>query len=213
VSTLTQRTPGRIGILGGTFDPIHIGHLILAEEARARLQLDCVILVPARLSPLKQETLFSGDERCDMVRLAIESNPAFRLSRVDVDRYGPSYTVETLRQLQAEFGEPAQLFFVLGMDSLTGLSHWRQPEEIIKLARIVAISRPGVAPDMAALEREIPGITGATTLLETLSIGISSTDIRERLEAGLPIRYQVPEAVEAYIRRRYPLQERGHAGG
>lgn len=190
----------RVGLLGGTFDPIHIGHLIIAEEARVRVGLDRVVFIPARVSPLKRDgTFFAIGERCEMVRLAIADNVHFGLSRVDIDRKGPSFTVDTLRALKAEFGQRVTLFFIMGMDSLLSLNRWHRPDEIIRLARIVAISRPGFEPDLAALEADVPGISAATEIISTLRIGISSTDIRRRIVQGLPIRYQVPAAVEAYI--------------
>jgi len=195
----------RIGLYGGTFDPIHIGHLIIAEEARASLQLDRVVFIPARVSPLKRDgTLFSAEERCQMVALAIADNPAFCLSRTDVDREGPSFTVDTLRAMRAEYGPGAELFFVMGMDSLVTLRRWRNPEEIIRLARIIAISRPGYEPDMVALERDVPGISQVTDILPSLQVGISSTELRRRIQASLPIRYQVPDSVEAFIRQIWP---------
>lgn len=197
---VTSERALRIGMLGGTFDPIHIGHLIIAEEARARLHLDRVVFIPARVSPLKREgTLFSSEERCDMVRLAIADNPGFSLSRIDVDREGPSFTVDTLQAFKAEYGKQVDLNFIMGMDSLLSLSHWHRPDEIIRLARLVAISRPGFEPDLTALDADVPGLSAATEVISSLQIGISSTDIRNRIARGWPIRYQVPAAVEAYI--------------
>ncbi|MBM3190748.1 MAG: nicotinate (nicotinamide) nucleotide adenylyltransferase, partial [Chloroflexi bacterium] len=147
----------RLGVLGGTFDPIHIGHLIVAEEARARLGLDRVLFVPANLSPLKAgSTFFSGEERYHMVRLAIEGNPHFAVSRVDLDRTGPSYTVDTLRAIQAEYGPSVQLYFIIGMDALETFAAWHRPEEIIRLTRLVVVSRPGHGADWATLEAEVP---------------------------------------------------------
>jgi nicotinate-nucleotide adenylyltransferase len=188
--------------MGGTFDPIHIGHMIVAEEARVCLALDGVLFVPARISPLKQEdgTLFSAEERWQMVKLAIADNPHFSASRVDLDRHGPSYTVDTLRQLKA-IHRPASIHFILGADSLRSLREWRQPEEIAQLARLVAISRPGYSLGLEELDRDIPGLAAATDVLETLEIGISSSDIRRRLRQGLPIAYQVPRDVERFIYR------------
>ncbi len=190
----------RLGVLGGTFDPIHIGHLIVAEEARVCLMLDTVLIVPARISPLKQEegTLFSAEERWQMVELAIADNPQLLVSRVDLDRQGPSYTVDTLRQIKA-IHRPASLHFILGADSLRSLREWRQPHEIIQLARLVAISRPGYDLGLEELNRDIPGLAAATDVLETLEIGISSSEIRRRLGKGLPIAYQVPRDVERFI--------------
>ena len=198
----------RLGILGGTFDPIHIAHLVIAEEARVMCRLDRVVFVPARVSPLKLQegTLFTTEERFEMVRLAIADQPFFEVSRLDLDREGPSFTVETLRLLRALYPPSVGLFFVMGMDSLVNLHRWVRPDEIIRLARLVVISRPGYTPDLEALDRQVPGLAAATEMLLSLDIGISSTELRRRIQQGLPIRYQVPAAVEAYIYARYPAQ-------
>ena len=191
----------RIGVMGGTFDPIHIGHLIIAEEARCRLRLDRVVFVPAHLSPLKLDdgTLFENEQRYAMVCAAVRSNPAFVVSRVDLDRPAPSYTIDTLRLLRKEFGEQHQYHFVIGADSLVMLGKWRHPERIIELARLAVISRPGFQPDVETLERAIPGIGAATDLLDGLMLDISSSDIRRRIQNGLSIRYLVPDDVLALI--------------
>ena len=191
----------RIGVLGGTFDPIHIGHLVIAEEARVRHRLDRIIFVPAKIPPHKQERSYSAaPHRLWMVALAIQDNPCFEVSRVDLDRQGPSFTVDTLRVLGAEYGDEAELYFVMGVDMLASLDMWHRPEDVIRLARIIAVSRPNHSVDMEALDERLPGIIRATDILETVHIGISSSDLRERVGLGLPIRYQVPACVEAYIR-------------
>ena len=200
----------RLGIFGGTFDPIHIGHLIVAEEARAYLHLNRVIFVPARVSPFKlQGTAFSPEDRFHMVELAIQDNPYFAASRVDIDRQGPSFTVDTLRAMHRQYGPQAQLFFIMGADSLQGMGAWRAPEEIIRLAQLIAISRPGFRIDMRTLEQKIPGISQVTHIIDTLQLGISSTNIRNRLRQGLPIKYQVPAPVEAYIYSHNLVKELG----
>jgi nicotinate-nucleotide adenylyltransferase len=201
---ITQRNESgllRIGIMGGTFDPIHIGHLVIAEEARCRLHLDRVVFVPARISPLKQDdgTLYDDEQRHAMVLAAICSNPAFIASRVDLDRQPPSYTIDTVRLLRSELGEQHQYHFVLGADSLTTLAKWRHPERILQLARLVVVSRPGYRPDVETLEEAIPGITSATDILDGLMLDISSTEIRRRIAAGLSVRYLVPDGVLALI--------------
>lgn len=198
----------RLGILGGTFDPIHIAHLVIAEEARVMCRLDRVLFVPARVSPLKLQegTLFSAEERYEMARLATADHAAFEVSRIDLDREGPSFTFETLRLLREQWA-PARLFFIMGMDSLVNLHRWVRPDEIIRLARLVAVSRPGYIPDLSVLDRQVPGLAQATEMLLSLDIGISSTELRRRITQGLPIRYQVPAPVEEYIRARYPTQE------
>jgi nicotinate-nucleotide adenylyltransferase len=194
----------RLGVFGGTFDPVHIGHLIVAEEARAQLALDRVLFIPARVSPLKPEgTLFTAAERLRMVELAIENNPHFSVSRVDLGRKGPSYTVDTLRIIRDELDGDLELFFIMGADALETLNAWYHPQDIIAMTRIVAISRPGATLDLDALEQDLPGISEATDVIDTLQIGISSTDLRSRLERDLPIKYQVPAAVETFIYEHY----------
>ncbi|MBC7255829.1 MAG: nicotinate (nicotinamide) nucleotide adenylyltransferase [Chloroflexi bacterium] len=206
---LTPQRPIRLGILGGTFDPIHIAHLIIAEEARFFCHLDRVLFMPAYISPLKVQggTLFTPEERYEMACLATADYPRFEVSRLELDREGPSYTVDTLRLLREAYGPETGLFFIMGMDSLLTLPHWVRPQEIVRLARLIVISRPGYQPDLEALERQVPGVRQATEMLLTLEIGISSTELRRRIRQGLPIRYQVPAAVEAFIHARYPLRE------
>jgi nicotinate-nucleotide adenylyltransferase len=191
--------PVRLGVMGGTFDPIHIGHLAIAEEARVRLALDEVLFVPARVSPLKLgNTCASGEDRYRMVSLAIADNAHFAISRIELDREGPSYTVDTLEALHTACGR-VELYFILGMDSLETLVHWRRPDAIVRLARLVVVTRPGYVPDWPALERAIPGVTQASEVIDTVRLDISSTELRERVRAGMPIRYLVPASVEAYI--------------
>lgn len=193
----------RIGVLGGTFDPIHIGHLILAEEVRVCLKLDQVLFVPALISPHKlTEEPCPAEDRLRMVELAVADNPAFVASRVDLDRPGPSYTADTLEILKRELGNDAELYFILGMDSLAGLPRWYQPQRVLALARLVAVSRPGHQVDLAEIERVLPGLRERLQVVTTLQIGISGTDLRRRVRLGLPIRYQVPSKVEEYIRER-----------
>jgi len=202
----------RIGVFGGTFDPVHIGHLVAAEEARACLSLERVIWIPARISPHKLgEIPASGEDRYRMVCLALQGDPAFEVSRVDLDRAGPSYTVDTLHMLQAQYGASTQLYFIMGADSLMSFRVWHRPDEILHLARLVVVSRPGFAPDLTALERDLPGITRATDMLNTVNLDISATDLRLRIRQGRPIRYQVPAAVERYIaeHRLYQAEEHG----
>ena len=194
----------RLGVFGGTFDPVHIGHLIIAEEARARMALDRVLFVPAKVSPLKLgHTFVSGRDRLRMLELAVEDNVHFLVSDVDLHREGPSFTVDTLRAIGNQYGPQTRLFFIMGTDSLCGLNTWNRPQEILRLTRIIAVSRPGFDLDWPALEGQVPGVSSATDLLETISLGISSTDIRARLQQGLPIRYQVPAAVESYIHQHH----------
>ena len=143
----------RLGILGGTFDPIHYAHLVIAEECRVRLGLAGVIFIPAGEPPHKRrQSVTPAADRLAMVELAIASNPAFRVSRVEIDRPGPSYSVDTIAALQAELGPEAELYFIVGQDAMADILTWHEPRRLLALCRLVAIHRPGVRePDMAAL--------------------------------------------------------------
>jgi nicotinate-nucleotide adenylyltransferase len=190
----------RLGVIGGTFDPPHYAHLVLAETARVQLGLDCVLFVPAGQPPHKSgRPLASAADRAALVEAAIADNPAFRLSRVDLDRPGPHFTVETLALLQAQ-NPTAELYLLIGGDSLAELHHWRDPAGVVRQARLAVMPRPGWHADMDALERLHPGIGARITWLDAPALDLSSTDLRRRLHAGLPVRYLVPPAVEAYLR-------------
>jgi len=193
----------RFGVLGGTFDPIHYGHLIIAEEALARLQLNQVLFVPAKNPPHKLAQPYSpAEHRLRMVELAIASNPAFAISEVDLSRPGPSYTADTLAILQEQLGPTAELFFIMGLDSLANIATWHEPAQILARAQIAVAARPGYRIDLRALETRLPGLTARTHILPTPEIGIASHDLQERVRQGLPIRYQVPDSVEAYIHQQ-----------
>ena len=193
----------RIGVIGGTFDPIHIGHLILAEEARARLGLEQVLFVPAGQPPHKVGRAITPPQlRLEMVRLAIADNERFALSRVDVDRPGPCYTVDTIRILRDAWGHETEIYFLMGSDSLVELPTWRHPDLLLRLCHVVAIGRPGHRVDIAELERVLPDAVLAIRILDAPRVDISATVIRQRVRLGLPIRYLVPPAVERYIYRR-----------
>lgn len=190
----------RIGVLGGTFDPIHIGHLIGAEEAYARLELSRVVFVPAGEPPHKLEQRKTDPEcRVKMVELAISDNEHLGVSRVDIDRPGPCYTVDTIQLLQQEWGPQARIFFLMGADSLSELPTWYHPERLLSLCQVVAMRRPGHPVDLDELDRRLPGAARLVQLLDIPLVGISSTAIRSRVRQGLPIRYLVPASVERYI--------------
>jgi len=192
----------RVGVLGGTFDPIHLAHLVAAEEVRVRLPLERVVFVPAGLPPHKLDIKVSPTEhRLKMVQLAIVDNPYFTLSRVDVDRSGPSYTVDTVELLRDEYGPDAELYFIMGSDSLAELLTWHKPERLIRLCHIVALTRPGHQVDLRELDDLLPGAIARVQLLDMPLLQISGTDLQRRIRAGLSIKYLVPRAVEAYIRQ------------
>jgi nicotinate-nucleotide adenylyltransferase len=191
----------RVGVLGGTFDPIHNGHLAIAEEARVALGLAQVLLVPAGKQPLKDgQHVATAQQRLEMVRLACADNPGFAVSTLEVERPGLSYTVETLDELnRTGVGE---LHFILGADSLADLPRWREAARIVTLARIVAVERPGHRLDPNALYERLPGLVGRLTTLEGPQLEIASRDLRRRVAENRPIRYQTPDVVVEYIREQ-----------
>jgi nicotinate-nucleotide adenylyltransferase len=190
----------RVGVFGGTFDPIHIGHLVSAEEAWVELELERVVFIPAGLPPHKLDHVVSPVEhRLAMVELAIVSNPHFAVSRVDIDRFGPCYTVDTIELLRDEWGPGAEIYFILGSDSLLDILTWRNPRRLIRLCRFAVVSRSGYQVDLNELDALLPGVASRVQMLNAPELAISSTDIQRRVREGLSIKYQVPEAVEAYI--------------
>jgi nicotinate-nucleotide adenylyltransferase len=191
----------RLGLLGGTFDPPHLGHLVAAEEAADRLGLKRVLFLPAGQPPHKQgEPVSPLESRLRMVELAIAGNPCFGLSRADVDRQGPSYTADLLADIRAEAGPESQLYFLVGMDSLHDLTTWKDPGRVLAQSMLVAVSRPGCPPlDLAKLESSLPGADERIVVLDTAGVDISSTDLRARVAAGQTIRYLVPDAVREFI--------------
>ena len=191
-----------IGILGGTFDPIHIGHLVVADEVTARLGLAEVLFVPASQPWLKADTcILAAEHRLKMVQLAIAGKPHFKLSALEVERPGPTYSVDTMEELNKKIGASDELLFIIGWDNLVELPRWHQPSRLILLCRLVAVPRPGFpVPDLALLEEAIPGISKRVIMLDKPQIDISASLIRDRVRRGLSINHLVPEAVEKYIK-------------
>jgi len=199
-----------IGVLGGTFDPIHIGHLVVAEEARIKIGFSEVLFVPAGRPWLKLDrNITPAVHRVEMVRRAIADNPHFKLCTLEVERPGPSYTVDTLTMLKKQLGSEASLFFILGRDTLSGLPLWKEPEKVVQLCRLVVAPRLG-SKDLKHLEKAIPELLDKVIQLDMPLIGISSSGIRQRIAQGLPIRYLVPAEVEKYItgQKIYPTSAR-----
>jgi len=195
-----------IGVLGGTFDPIHIGHLVVAEEARIKLGFSEVLFVPAGQPWLKLDrNITVAVHRVEMVRRAIADNPHFKLCTLEVEHPGPSYTVDTLTMLQKQLGSEASFFFILGRDTLAELPLWKEPKKVVQLCRLVVAPRLG-SKDLKHLETEIPGLLDKVIQLDMPVIGISSSGIRQRIAQGLPIRYLVPAEVGKYIteHKMYP---------
>jgi nicotinate-nucleotide adenylyltransferase len=208
-------------VIGGTFDPVHYGHLVIAEEVYAALDLEEMVFVPTGQPPHKPDRVVTSPEhRLAMLERAIADNPHFALSRVDIDRAGPSYTVETLRLLRQQWeaqqvdgverikhradGRPIALYFVIGWDSLEYLLSWHDPSGILaQLDYLVAVKRPHYNEEetgLDALETRLPGLKRRLLVVSAPQLDISSTDLRERVARGRPIKYQLPESVEQYIR-------------
>lgn len=197
-----------IGLMGGTFDPIHHAHLIVAEEVRYALNLNEMVFIPAGEPPHKVGRITAPvQDRLAMVELAVASNPHFSVSRVEVDRTGPSYLVDTLHLLKKQWGTDTDLFFVIGWDSLEDFPTWYKPAEILEqLKRLVVVHRPRYEYDEAynqQLEARLPGLLQKMCLVTVPQLDISSTDLRQRVVENRPIKYQVPTEVEAYIQSHH----------
>jgi len=190
----------RLGIAGGTFDPIHIGHLIIAEVARQECHLDKVLFIPTGIPPHKTSyAVTPAVHRYEMVRIAIMDNPYFEISDIEVKREGFTYTVDTLRELRGIYPGNAEFFFIIGSDTLPEIKGWREASQVVKYCHFVVYSRPGydVVEREARLLRESMGASIYT--VQGPLLDISSTDIRDRIKQGKSIRYLVPPAVEEYI--------------
>jgi nicotinate-nucleotide adenylyltransferase len=188
----------RLGILGGTFDPIHHAHLAIADEARVVLRLDQVLFVPAAQQPFKAQHWTSAAHRLAMVEAAVASNPHFSVSALELQRPGPSYTADTLESLH-EIYPDAAFWFILGADALRWLPRWHAIERLSTLTRFAVVDRPTVTLDLAQLEAEQPLLHNRIERIAGPHLDISSTEIRARIAAGLPVRYLVPDAVADYI--------------
>jgi nicotinate-nucleotide adenylyltransferase len=187
----------RVGVMGGTFDPIHHGHLVAASEVQAWFDLDEVIFVPTGAPWQKSDREVSpAEDRYLMTVIATASNPRFSVSRVDVDRDGPTYTVDTLRDLSAIYGSGTELFFITGADALAKILSWKDALEMLSIAHFIGVTRPGF--DLS--DDHLPDDT--VTLVEVPAMAISSSDCRRRVAAGKPVWYLVPDGVVQYIAKR-----------
>jgi nicotinate-nucleotide adenylyltransferase len=193
----------RIGLLGGTFDPIHFAHLRLAEDAREQLNLDRVLFLPAP-NPWRKagKTVVPVEHRLAMVMLAIADNPCFACSTLELDQDGPTFTANTLGALRAELGDDVVLHFIMGADALADLPHWHDPGRIVSLARLAVARRPrSRLPPLEALEQRVPGIRAVIDTVQMAPIDLSSTELRARAAAGRSLRYLMPDAVADYIQQ------------
>jgi nicotinate-nucleotide adenylyltransferase len=192
----------KTGILGGTFDPIHMGHLLLAETAREALELQRVLFVPVADPPHKQQRhITPAHHRQAMVELALKGNSRFELCLVDLERPGPHYSTDMVRLVRKRFDiGPDACYFIIGGDSLQDLPGWHRPEELITRCRLAVVHRPGYQPDISVLAAKLPELGRRLVWVETPVVGISASDIRTRVQRGQSIRYQVPEKVREYIK-------------
>jgi len=187
----------RVGIMGGTFDPIHHGHLVAASEVADRFALDEVVFVPTGQPWQKDDTYVSpAEDRYLMTVIATASNPRFHTSRVDIDRAGPTYTIDTLRDVRTAYGEEAELFFITGADALAKILSWKDTAEMFAMARLIGVTRPGYELS----DDHLPEDT--VSLVRVPAMAISSTDCRARVAAGKPVWYLVPDGVVQYIAKR-----------
>jgi nicotinate-nucleotide adenylyltransferase len=203
-----QSVHERVGLFGGTFDPPHVGHLILASEAKSQLELTRVLWTVTPDPPHKQDqSITSLEHRLAMVKLAIQDEPSFELSDIELSRPGPHYTVDTIKLLAQE-NPNAQIVPIIGGDSLNDLPTWHEPGELLYAAHWVGVMRrPGEETDLDALEQELPGISSKVHYVEAPLLEIASREIRERAANGKPFRYYLPESVFEYIERHHLYQQ------
>lgn len=191
------RGPRRLGVMGGSFDPVHLGHLVCAEEARWQFGLDEVIWIPAG-RPWQKREVAGGEDRLMMTMLATARNERFSVSRIEIDRSGPTYTLDTLQTLRSFYGDRVEIFFVTGADAVLNILSWKDPEAVLGEAHLIAASRPEY--DLGRLD--LGRFGGRVSVIPIPALAISSTDLRRRVSEGRPIRYLVPEEVAAYIEER-----------
>jgi nicotinate-nucleotide adenylyltransferase len=185
--------------MGGTFDPIHHGHLVAAEEARWQFDLDKVVFVPTGQPWQKPVGVSPAEDRYQMTLIATASNPKFTVSRVEIDHQGPTYTIDTLRRLRRQHPGDTRLYFITGADAVLQILTWKQPDQVLAQAEFIAATRPGF--DLDRLVSQVPGAAGRVHRMEIPALAISSTDIRARAARGAPIQYLVPDGVARYIHK------------
>ena len=191
----------RVAIMGGVFDPIHVAHLFLAEEARVQFNLDEVVFMPNNLPPIAKHVVLSPADRLEMVKLAIADNEHFSVSTIEVERDGPSYSYETVIALKAQRPEIQRIFFLTGADAILGLPQWRNFDKLLLECEFIAATRPGF--DLDGLRTAMPAdLVSRVRFMPIPGLEISSTDIRQRVQAGQSVRYLTPDAVVGYIRRK-----------
>jgi len=191
----------RVGILGGAFNPVHYGHLVIASEVKDRLKLDKIIFVPAGKAPHRRIKGATADERYEMVRLAIKDNPSFEVSRIEIEKSKivdrPTFTLETIREFIKIYGKGEKIYFILGLDEMLKISTWKEPRKLLELCKFVVVTRPGY--DSRDLGKRI---ASKVIMLQVPGLDISASGIRSRIKGGKPIRYLLPQSVERYIRKK-----------
>ena len=202
----------RYGIMGGTFNPIHTGHLVVAEEVRCEFKLDKVIFMPTGIPPHKVGgEVASGEHRYEMTLLATVTNPYFEISRLELDRQGITYTVDTMTTLKDIYKDEVELYFITGADSLLQLHKWKDSDKILEVCKIVAATRPGY--DLGDMEDKLKELNEVNkdqiSTITTPGLQISSTDIRNRIKEGNTIKYLLPESVEVYIKKYNLYKDKG----
>ncbi|MFC1999015.1 nicotinate-nucleotide adenylyltransferase [Chloroflexota bacterium] len=199
----------KIGIMGGTFDPVHIGHLIVAEEARYQLGLDKVVFLPAGRPWFKSDRIVTeGKVRLEMIKSAIKDNRLFEVSDLELEREGPTYSIDSISELREQFGG-AELYFLIGLDALAEIHRWKHPDELIGMCQVIGLTRPGYTDfDWSNIKKRIAGASQKIKIIQVSQIGVSSGDIRMMVQNGISVRYLVPDAVVRYIEEKglYKLQ-------
>lgn len=190
----------KIGIMGGSFDPIHNGHLVLAEQVRTRFQLDKIIFIPAGNPPHK-EAFVKKEHRFNMTTMAIEDNEYFEVSRLEMDKSETTYTIDTIRELKDEYGDETEIFFITGADAVIELSKWKDFEELLSICKFIGATRPGIDEDYMReqIDYLVSEYRADITITQVPALAISSTDIRRRVKYNLSIKYLLPNKTEKYI--------------
>lgn len=189
----------KIGIMGGTFDPIHVGHLMIAEAVWDEYKLEKVLFIPSANPPHKHDVLTSAKHRFNMTLLATCSNPHFEVSSIEMDRTGPSYTIDTIKTLKKIYGDDTDFYFIIGADCIHELPTWHKIDELLKICKFIVTKRPSYKLDLSIIAKEFGDYN--IQLLETPELEISSTDIRQRIKKGYSIQYITTEQVQQYIRK------------
>jgi nicotinate-nucleotide adenylyltransferase len=191
----------KIVIMGGTFDPIHMGHLIAAERVREELGVDFLYFVPSSIPPHKHNPeMASAEDRYEMTRIAVSSNPFFKLSDIELKRLGQSYTIDTICEFKKEFGQASKIYFIIGTDNVGQVANWKEANKLKEVSEFIVVTRPGELEESIKSDLEKARLQGyEMTVLQVPLIELSSTEIRDRVKRGLSIKYLVPEEVREYI--------------